>query len=105
VSASVSRRQRRALERRGDAALARLAPTVVDDPEGSIALVREGELNILDTALAAFALVSMGLAGVVEEIASERARRPGTLPAVVIVGGWASVAFVRLQMMSPGGCA
>lgn len=100
---TLSRNMRRRLERRGDAALARLGRTVVADPDNAIALVYGDAVRILSADLAAFALCAMGLSNVVAEIENERPRRPNTLPTVVITDGWASVAFVCLQRMSKGG--
>lgn len=91
------------LERRGDLALSRLDSTLVTNPDRSIALVREDGVRVIANDLAAVVLVALGLEDTIAEIARERRRRPGTLPAVVIVDDFASVAFVQLQAMSPGG--
>jgi len=109
---SLSRSLRRRLERRGDRALAGVAAVIVDDPTRSIAIVREDrgsasghDVLIVDAELGAMVLARMGLSAAFEEIATERVLRPGTLPTVVIVGGWASIAFVKVQLLSPGGDA
>jgi hypothetical protein len=47
----------------------------------------------------------MGLPEADDEIAEARRIRPGELPIVVVVDGWASIAFVQLQHLSAGGCS
>jgi len=96
--------ERNRLERRCDALLASVPPTMVDDASRSTAIVREGEdVCILDAELAEITLTGMGLGALADEIAEERPRRPGTLPTVLVIEGWASCAFVRVIPMTAGG--
>lgn len=102
----MNRHEKRALESRGNALLAKLTPMQVSDPERSIAIVEEGsDLQVVDVNTGLLTLMLMGLADAVQHIVAERARRPNTLPTVVIVGGFASIAFVRVLPMSAGGSA
>lgn len=104
----ISRQQRRALERRGDRALARARGSIIStNPARDIALVREdGSVRIVSGELAPYVLASLGLEDFYLEI--ERLRGGyayGWIPTVIIVDGMASCTWTETHHLSRGGAA
>lgn len=71
------------------------------DASEIVVVARDGGLLVLDRLIAAPALCTMGLDGMLE--AANAARRPNTVPCVIVIDGEACVAFVDVVPLAQGG--
>jgi hypothetical protein len=111
---SLSQQKRRSLERRADRLLSGLQGAIVSTPRDMsprtcVVLLTEKTRPVIlsrariQPALHAIGLHVEGLNEIVSEIEASAEDDENHYPVILLIDGWAQVAFVEARTMSPGG--